>query len=51
MPKREEKMIEGCLLQSNVQFPQRDILLCKFCPNRSDMVGDLAELCRVDTQV
>lgn len=45
MAERIEKKIDGCLLQSGTTFPQREVIVCGLCPNRSDMVGDLAKDC------
>lgn len=48
--KRAETAVEGCLLQAEVKYPQRNVMLCKFCPNRSDDKGDLADWCHIDTK-
>lgn len=45
---RKETRIEGCLLQSGILFPQKDVKLCGVCRNRSDDVGNLAEYCHVE---
>lgn len=43
---RETEQLSGCLLQSDISYPQKKALLCGHCPNRSDDVGDLGVTCK-----
>ena len=45
MAERQEKRISGCLLLDKTVSSKGPVLLCGKCPNRSDMVGDLTEMC------
>lgn len=51
MDKRKETRVDGCLLQANISYPRKDVVLCGVCPNRSDMVGNMGELCHMVPEV
>lgn len=42
---RETKQLNGCLLQAGISYPQKAVMVCGPCPNRSDTVGDLGLAC------
>lgn len=46
--KREVREADGCLILSKITYPQKNIIKCKFCPARSDMVTDLGKLCKIE---
>lgn len=43
---REVKALSGCLLVSEISFPQEAVIVCGRCPNRSTDVGDLGKQCK-----
>jgi hypothetical protein len=42
---RKETKLGGCLLQAQIQFPRKDVVVCVLCPNKSNDIGDLGKRC------